>query len=544
MSDTFDYVIIGSGTAGAVLAKRLSEDPGSTVAVIEAGPPDLNPFIHIPAGFMYTMTNPAVNWLYQTEPSAGTAGRSIKQPRGKTLGGSSSINGHIHNRGARLDYDLWSQLGNRGWDYASVLPYFKRSERRIGEGDATFRGRDGEFTVTDLDSRHPLCEAFIDGAVGMGIPRNTDYNGARQDGVGYFQRSIHRRRRVSTATAFLRPAMKRRNLRVYTNTHALRLELDGRRARGVHCRRSGKDITIAARREVIVSGGSINSPQLLQLSGIGPGPLLQALGIAVRHELPGVGENLRDHFGVRMTARVKNMRTINERARGLNLGREILAYLAGLDSILNLQPTLVHVFWRSRPQIEVCDLQMTFTPASYQEGVQSKLDEFPGATMAVWQQRPDSSGYVRAVSPDPFAKPAIQPNYLQAAGDREVLLGGLKLARALIHTPELAPYLDREEIPGAQVQTDREWMDFARARGTTTFHPAGSCKMGPASDRLAVVGDTLRVHGIDALRVVDASVMPTMVSANTNAATLMIAEKAADMILARTAPPAVELRDE
>lgn len=544
MSDTFDYVIVGSGTAGGVLAKRLSDDPANTVALIEAGPPDTNPFIHIPAGFMKTMTDPAVNWLYETEPSEGTAGRPIKQPRGKTLGGSSSINGHIYNRGARLDYDLWSQLGNRGWDYSSVLPYFKRGERRVGDADETFRGREGEFTVTDLDWKHPLCEAFMEGAVGMGIPRNPDYNGAKQDGVGYFQRSIHRRRRVSTATAFLRPAMKRRNLRVYTNTHALRLDLDARRATGVTVRRAGEDMTISARREVIVCGGSINSPQLLQLSGIGPGPLLQRLGIPVRHELPGVGENLRDHFGVRLAAEVIGIETINERARGLRLAKEVVAYFAGRPSILTLQPTLVHVFWRSRPEVEVCDLQLTFTPASYQEGVQSKLDSFPGVSVAVWQQRPDSCGYVRAVSPDPFVKPVIQPNYLEAAGDRQVILDGMKLARQLMHTPPLAPYLAREAIPGPEVQTDEEWLDFARQRGTTTFHPSGSCRMGSATDARAVVDETLKVHGIESLRVVDASVMPTMVSANTNAATLMIAEKAADMILGRSPLPAVELGNE
>jgi len=544
MPDTFDYVIIGSGTAGSVLAKRLSEDPAITVALVEAGPRDRNPFIHLPAGFMKTMTDPTINWLYETVPGEGTAGRAIKQPRGKTLGGSSAINGHIYNRGARLDYDLWAQMGNRGWSYASVLPYFKRGERRIGDGDDTFRGRDGEFTVTDLDWHHPLCEAFIEGAASMGIPRNPDYNGARQDGVGYFQRSIHRRRRVSTATAFLRPAMGRRNLRVYTATHALRLALDARRATGVVCRRAGEDLTIAARREIIVSGGAINTPQLLQLSGIGPGPLLRELGIPVRHELPGVGENLRDHYGVRLAARIRGVDTINERARGLRLAREVVAYLAGRESILNLQPTLVHVFWRSRPAVEVCDLQLTFTPASYREGVQSKLDTFPGASVAVWQQRPESSGYVRAVSPDPFAKPVIQPNYLAEPGDRQVLLDGLRLARRLMHAPPFSRFVEREEAPGEQVQGDDEWLDFARARGTTTFHPAGSCRMGPAHDPGAVVDDSLRVHGMQALRVVDASVMPAMVSANTNAATLMIADKAADLILGRPPLPPVEIPGE
>ena len=542
MSNEFDFIIIGSGTAGSLLAKRLSQDPGNSVALIEAGPPDHNPFIHIPAGFMKTMTNPAINWLYETEPCAGTNGRSIKQPRGKTLGGSSSINGHIYNRGQRTDYDVWAQMGNRGWDYASVLPYFKRGEKRLGDADTRFRGTDGEFAVTDLHWNHPLCEAFIDGALAMGIPRNADYNGATQDGVGYFQRSIYKRRRMSSARAFLHPSRGRKNLRVYTNTHVLKINLDGKRATHVTCRRAGSTISLSARREIILSGGTFNSPQLLQLSGIGPSALLTELGIAVQHHLPGVGENLRDHYGVRLVARVKDgVDTINERSRGLKLGKEIVAYLTGGQSILNLQPSLVHVFWKSRPALDQSDLQMTFTPASYQEGVQSALDDFPGATVAVWQQRPTSSGHVRVVSRDPLAKPIIQPNYFAETADQRVLLDGMKLARKLMSTDPLMRYLDREDLPGPQVQSDNEWLDFARRRGTTTFHPVGTCQMGPSSNVGAVVDDQLRVHGVGGLRVVDASVMPTMVSANTNAATLMIAEKAADMILARSPLPPVEL---
>ncbi|MCP5149706.1 MAG: GMC family oxidoreductase N-terminal domain-containing protein [Chromatiales bacterium] len=543
MSDEFDYVIVGSGSAGSVLANRLTEDGRATVCVLEAGPPDRNPFIHIPAGFMYTLVNPRVNWLYQTEPSKGTNGRVVVQPRGKTLGGSSSINGHIYNRGQRMDFDVWAQMGNRGWSYAEVLPYFKRCERRVGPGDDTFRGRDGQFVVEDLEWRHPLCEAFIDGAVGLGIPRNPDYNGATQDGVGYFQRSVHRGRRMSAARAFLHPARRRADstLEVRTEAHAARVLLDGKRAVGVAYRQGGQSREVRARREVILCGGSINSPQLLQLSGIGSPKLLGERGITVAHALPGVGENLRDHYPIRLVARVKNIETINERSRGLKLGVEIAKYLVARKGILTLQPTLVHVFWRSDERVQNSDLQLTFTPASYKEGVQSQLDDFPGMTVAAWQQRPESRGWVRVRSADPFQPPEIQMNYLADEMDQRVVVGGVRLARRLLETPELSRYYDREEFPGPQVESDDEMLDFVRQRGTTAFHPMGTCRMGPDTDPMSVVDDQLRVHGLEGLRVVDASVMPTMPSANTNASTLMIAEKASDLIRGHTPLPAAEV---
>ncbi|MCH9673313.1 MAG: GMC family oxidoreductase N-terminal domain-containing protein [Gammaproteobacteria bacterium] len=543
MSEIFDYIIIGSGSAGSVLANRLSEDPSASVCVLEAGPRDLHPFIHIPAGFMKTMVNPSVNWMYQMEPSAGTSGRSIAQPRGKTLGGSSSINGHIYNRGQRMDFNVWAQRGNRGWSYADVLPYFRRSERRVGDGDNDFRGRDGNFVVTDLDWRHPLCEAFIEGAVSMGIPRNPDYNGAQQDGVGYFQRSIYRGRRMSAARAFLKPAKKRKNLSIRTKAFVQRIDFDGKRATGVTLRLGNREQTISARREVILSAGSINSPQLLQLSGVGPSALLNDFGIPIVHGLDGVGENLRDHYAVRMVASARNTDTINERTRGLRLVSEVLKYSMGKPSILGLQPSLVHVFWKSNPHLEQGDLQVTFTPASYKEGVQSQLDTHPGVTVAPWQQRPESTGFVRIQSREPSQAPAIQPNYLAHETDRQVLLGGMRLSRQLLRTKPLEPYFQMEEFPGDQVQGDDELLDFARQRGTTCFHVMGTCRMGPTSDPTAVVDDQLRVHGLEGLRVVDASIMPTMPSANTNASTLMIAEKAADLILGREAPAAAELPD-
>ena len=534
--DTFDYVIVGAGSAGSVLANRLSEDANTTVLVLEAGGTDWNPFIHIPAGFIKTFYDPSVNWLYQMEPSEWTGGRKIFAPRGKTLGGSSSINGNVYNRGQAMDFDTWAQMGNRGWGYADLLPYFKRLERRIGDGDDAYRGRDGALTVTDNEWHHPLCEAFMEGAEQMGIPRNKDYNGAIQEGVSYTQRTILNGRRMSAARAFLHPAMKRPNLKVATHAHATSLVLEGKKAIGVRYNRGGPrgtSIEVRARREVILSGGSFNSPQLLQLSGIGPAKLLQEHGIEVRHALSGVGENLRDHYAPRFVARVKNIETINERARGLKLGAEIANWVFRRKGILGLVPTLVYAFWRSEPNIATSDLQITFTPASYREGVQGELETEPGMTVASWQQRPDSRGYVRIHSSNPFEAPLIQPNYLAEASDRRVLLAGMKLARKLLASKPLEPYYDHEDFPGKHVQSDDELLGAAKERGTTTFHPSGTCRMGPATDPQAVVDDHLRVRGLEGLRVIDASIMPTMLSANLNAATMALADKASDLIRGR-----------
>ncbi len=539
--EEFDFVIVGTGTAGAVLVNRLSADGRFRVCALEAGGRDLNPFIHIPAGFMKTMTDPSVNWLYEAEPGEGTAGRRIPHPRGKTFGGSSSINGHIYNRGQRADFDSWAQRGNRGWGYADVLPYFRRSECRIGTGDDRFRGRDGEFTVEDLPWKPPLCEAFIAAAESLGIPRNPDYNGERQEGVAYFQRSVHRARRMSTARAHLRPAMRRSNVDVRSHAHATRILFDGARARGVEYLRAGERCEVHATREVILAGGAVNSPQLLQISGVGPPSLLGDLGVPVLRALSGVGENLRDHYAVRTAFRVKGARTINELARGWRLGLEIAKYFLGGRGILTLQPTLVGCFWRSDEALEGGDLQLTFTPASYRQGVQSTLESEPGATIAVWQQRPESSGFVRARSPDPLEKPSIQPNYLADAYDRQVIVEGVRLARRLMRSAPLQAWFEREALPGEGVSSDEEILDFIRGIGTTAFHLMGSCRMGPAGDPMAVVDDRLRVHGIEGLRVADASIMPMMPSANTNASTLMIGEKASDLILGRSPLEAADI---
>ena len=535
--DEFDYIVVGSGSAGGTVAARLSEDPNLTVCVLEAGGRDWNPFIHIPAGFMKTLVDPSVNWLYESEGSAGTAGRRIHAPRGKTMGGSSSINGNIYSRGQRLDFDGWAQRGNRGWGYADVLPYFKRSERRIGEGEETFRGRNGNLIITDIDYRHPLADDFIKGAVNYGIPLNDDYNGAVQEGISYTQRTIFKGRRVSSARAFLRPALKRPNIELRTKAHATKILFDGKRATGIQYRRGGQSVEIRARREIVLSGGSVNSPQLLQLSGVGPADLLKDIGVPVHHELAGVGENLRDHFVLRMVARIKTMKTINQRVKGLPLMSEALKYFTGQPSVLGLSPTLVYIFWKSDPALDNGDLQISFTPASYKEGVQSQLDDFPGVTVAPWVQRPESIGYIRAKSADPFEAPAIQPNYFSHETDRRLSLAGMRIARDLMQTPEFAPHVEREELPGPDVNTEDEMLDYYCQNATTTFHLMGTCRMGPESDPTSVVDDQLRVRGLEGLRVADASIMPTMPSANTNAATIMIGEKCADYIRGQHLPP-------
>ncbi|MCK1655874.1 GMC family oxidoreductase N-terminal domain-containing protein [Bradyrhizobium sp. 149] len=543
--DRFDYVIIGAGSAGCVLTSRLSEDPGTSVCVLEAGPSDWHPYIHLPAGFIKTFHMKSINWAYQQEVGPWTGGRSIYAPRGKTLGGSSSINGHIYNRGQRMDFDTWAQMGNRGWGYADVLPYFRRLEKRVGEGEDIYRGRDGNLIVTTMNWRDPLCEAFMEGAVSLGIPRNPDYNGMTQEGVSYCQRTIDKGLRVSGATAFLKPAMKRPNVHVRTHAHATEIIFEGKRAVGVRYMKGGHGgtpVEVRANKEVILSGGTYNSPQLLQLSGVGSPDLLQAHGIAVRHALP-VGEGLQDHYAPRTVARVKDIKTINELRRGFSLWIEALKWATARKGLLSLSPTMVYCFWHSGESAESSDLQLTFTPASYKEGVQGQLEDEPGMTVASWQQRPESRGYVRIRSSDPFAPPIIQTNYLDAELDRRVIVGGMKLARRLLKSAPLSPYYAYEDFPGPNINTDDEFLAAATERGTTTFHPGCTCRMGPADSTWAVVDDQLRVHGLEGLRVIDASVMPRMISANLNASTMMIADRASDLIRGKQPMEAARVPD-
>jgi choline dehydrogenase len=524
-----------------VLAARLTEDPAVTVCVLEAGPPDRNPWIHIPAGFIKTMVDPSVTWQFRTEPTEMTGGRRIPTIQGRTLGGGSSVNGMIYNRGQPADLDNWAQRGNRGWGYADCLPYYRRSENRIGLSDDT-RGRNaGAVPVTDMDWIHPVSEAFIQGCLGLGIPRARDYNSGDQAGVGYFQRTIRNGRRVSAARAFLHPAMARKNLEVRTNARASRIIFDGKRAVGIRylAAPGAPAKEVRARREVILSTGTVNTARLLQVSGVGPADLLGRLGVPVVHELRGVGANFRDHYASRIVMRAKpGVETLNELSRGLKLGLQLARWATRRPNILATAPSHVHVFWKSFEGLDQPDLQCVFTPGSYAAGKVYILDDYPGVTAGSWQHRPESHGWVRARSADVFEDPEINPNYLSDPMDVRVHLGGIRLVRRMLATPQLAAFLDLETLPGAEAQTDDELLDFAKKNGSTTYHLIGTARMGPATDPGAVVSDRLLVHGMEALRIVDASIMPAMPSANTYATTMMIAEKAADFIRGRQEPDA------
>ena len=539
-AETFDYVVVGGGTAGSIMVNRLSAD-GASVCLLEAGPKDLHPFIHIPAGYIKNIYSPKLTWGFKSKPNSATANRSFPVPQGRVLGGSSSINGLNYVRGQRADYDNWAQMGNTGWSYDEVLPYFKRSERRIGPGDDAVRGREGELPITDLDLIHPVCEAFIEGAAQMGIPRNPDYNSGDQAGTGYFQRTVHKGYRYSAAKAFLYPARKRPNVDIRTNAQVTEIIFDGTHANGVryHQGKQGSPtINVHSRREVILCAGALNTPKLLQLSGIGPAKVLGDLGIKVRADLCGVGNNLRDHYGVRMVSQLKGIKTFNSMAQGLPLGLEIAKWLLGRPSLLSVSPSLTHLFWKSSDALETPDLEYVMTPASFREGTVGLLDNVPGMTVGVWQMRPESHGFVRPVSRNPFDAPEINPNYLSDPRDQQVLLRSIRLARKLMTTAPLQPWLTGKTNPDQNLQSDDELLDWARREGITVYHMIGTARMGPDGDPGAVVDSQLRVRGLQGLRVADASVMPVMPSGNTNAPVMMVAEKAADMILGKTLTPA------
>ena len=532
--DIFDYVIAGGGTAAGILAWRLGEQ-GHSVCVLEAGPPDDSAWTRIPAGFTRLLRNPAYSWQMQFEPTPGTNGRATPLVQGRTLGGSSAVNGAVYNRGQAADFDGWEALGNAGWGYRDILPLFRRSEGFVGPADDAFHGRDGPMRVEATPWRDELCEAFLGGAALAGIAPNPDYNGARQDGVGYTQSFIHRGRRWSTAHAFLHPARKAHGTQVLTNAMVSRILFDGRRATGLEYHLAGDTDArkVQARREVLVCAGAIHSPKLLQLSGVGPAALLQGHGISVHAALEGVGENLRDHYCPRIVARARpGVDSINRRTRGLPLVRELAAWALGRPSILSISPILLYAFCRSTAEQPSPDFVLSFISASYAQGRVGEVDELPGMTCGAWQLRPQSQGHVRLRSADFREPPLIQPNYLSHPTDRHTVVQALKRARAVFATEPMQRVVQAELLPGPDARTDDELLDYARQYGVTGYHVSGTCRMGPAADPMAVVDAELRVHGLDGLRVIDASVMPTIPSANTCAATMMVAEKASDLLLA------------
>jgi len=526
--EAFDYVIVGGGTAGCVLANRLSFDPSRRVLMLEAGPEDRYVWIHVPIGYGKTMFHPVYNWGFYTDPDPGMDSRRIYWPRGRGLGGSSSINGLIYVRGQPEDYDAWAADGNRGWGWKDVLPYFVRSESNT-RGASDVHGDRGPLSCSDIGAKHELIEAIIAGAGELGVPRNDDFNGGRQEGVGYYQLFTQRGFRCSTAVGYLKPVRHRANLAVRTNAHATRVLFEDGRASGVEYLRDGRLERVRARGEVILAAGALQSPQLLQLSGIGPGALLQQFGIPVVRDLPGVGENLQDHLQLRLLYRCTKAITTNDDLnswwRSARIGLQWLLFRSGPLAIGINQGGL---FTRVLPESTRPDIQFHFATLSA-DLAGAKPHPFPGFTFSVCQLRPTSRGAVRLASPDPLAAPSMQPRYLSTELDRRCAIAAVRFARTLASTDAVTPYVEREIRPGPEAQSDDELLAFCRAYGATIFHPSGTCRMG--RDAMAVADDRLRVHGVGGLRVVDCSIMPTLVSGNTNAPVVMIAEKASDMIV-------------
>ena len=524
----FDYIIVGAGSAGCVLANRLTADGKHSVLLLEAGPRDTNPWIHIPLGYGRLFKEKAVNWMYQTEPEPGLNGRNVFQPRGKVLGGSSSINGLLYVRGQHQDYDRWRQRGNLGWSYEDVLPYFKKAEDQTRGGD-DFHGIGGPLPVSDWRHSDPLSTAFVDAAVQVGIPRNPDFNGAEQEGAGFFQTTTRGGRRASAAVAYLRPAMARSNLRVETSALAERILFEGRRAAGVTYRAAGIPRTARARKEILVSGGAYNSPQLLQLSGVGPADLLRGHGIDVVLDAPGVGHDLQDHLQVRIVMRCSQAITLNDIVN--NPFRKVmtgLRYAAFRTGPLTIAAGTSGAFFKTNPRLASPDIQIHFLPFSTDK-MGEKLHAFSGFSASVCQLRPESRGSLRIKSADPSVAPEIRINYLATETDRLAFVEGFKILRTILGAPALKPYVVEELEPGPKVASDEDILSFCRQRGSTVYHPTSTCRMG--NDPLAVVDQRLRLRGMDGLRVVDASIMPDLMSGNTNAPTIMIAEKGSDMIL-------------
>jgi choline dehydrogenase len=526
----YDYIVVGAGSAGAAVANRLSVDPRNKVLLLEAGRAS-HPWSPIPIGMARLIANPAANWLYSSEPEPSTNGRRLPVPRGKLLGGSSSINGMVFVRGQAQDFDTRAQLGNRGWSYTEVLPFFKRMESYAGEGDDALRGRAGPLRVTNPEPRDPLFATIIRAAAEVGIRHNPDYNGANQEGIAMSRATIAGGRRMSTARCYLDPVRNRRNLQIETQALTEGLVLDGKRCGGVRYSVAGEVREARAGRAVVVSAGAFNSPQLLELSGIGQAERLRQLGIEVRHELPGVGENLRDHYVPRTRWLVgKKGITFNDRGRGLGLAHQVLRYVLFRKGMLAMTGAPIRAFVCSREGLEAPDLMLGWIPMLTEPGRRGpRISRQSGLTLYAHAMRPESNGHVHITAADPRRPPAINFNFLSSSPDAELTVRAVRIARAIMTAPAMTPFQVSEIGPGVDRTTDDEILDWVKKAAETTYHPVGTCKMG--SDPMAVVDAQLRVHGIAGLRVADASIMPTLTSGNTNAPSIMIGEKAADMML-------------
>lgn len=534
---TFDFIIVGAGSAGCVLADRLTEDGKYSVLLLEAGPADRNLWIHLPIGYAKTMKHPVYNWMFNTEPNPNLNGRSIYWPRGRTLGGSSSINGLIYIRGQKEDYDHWGQLGNKGWDWDSCLPYFKRLEHNdLGESDT--RGVGGPICASTVPNDDELVNAFIQSAKKLGIKQTNDFNNGDQEGVGYYQLTTKRGFRCSTAATYLKRARKRRNLAIQTEALVERVVFDGKRAAGVEFFKGGTRNFAIANLEVLLCAGAVKTPQILQLSGVGPAQLLRDQDIRVVHDLRGVGENLQDHLQVRVMYEVTRPITINDEMNSfLGKARMAMHWLLRRSGPIAIGINKAGMFCRALPdESQTPDIQFHFATLSADTAA-GEVHPFSGCTLSVCQLRPESRGFVRIKSKNPNEAPSIQANYLATEKDRRTTVAGVKFARRMVHTKPFADYIKREFTPGDNIQTDEELLAACRELGTTIFHPVGTAKMGPPDDRTSVVDSQLRVHGLGGLRVVDCSIMPTLISGNTNIPAIMIAEKISDRIRsdARTA---------
>ena len=537
MPDTlqeYDYIIVGAGSAGCALAYRLSREASRRVLLLEAGPRDYNPMIHIPLGFAFTLKNEAVNWCYETDPEQNMNGRKLAWPRGKVLGGTSSINGMVYIRGQREDYDHWSSLGNTGWSYEEVLPYFKRAEHKA-EGASDYHGYGGPLWVQEVANKDKLelADLFIQAAVQSGLPYNEDFNGASQEGAGYYQLNIRKGLRQSSARTYLKQCERRPNLTLETGALTHRVLIEDGRAIGVeYGLKKGKDSETKrayCRGEVILCGGVVNSPQLLELSGIGNREQLVSLDIQMHRDLPGVGENLQDHLTINVLQGLHGINTFYEETRPLTMSQNLFKFLFQRRGLLTHPAAQAGVFFRSSDHETRPDAQIHFAPAASEADARGNLKTAPGTTATVCQLRPESRGSVHIRSADPASHPNIQGNYLDTAGDRRTMVAALRRVREIFASPALDKYRGKEFKPGIEKQTDEEILEYIRNEAESVYHPAGTCKMG--SDDMAVVDERLRVHGIESLRVADASIMPTVTSGNTHAPAVMIGEKCADMLL-------------